>query len=260
MPDTCLWQTALNVFPAILGLDLLRYAVGAGGVFLVVNIILSRALQRRRIRGDAPPARQLGREILASLRTVGIFALVGTTIVVGAETGVFRVYLGLAPHGVWYLAFSTLLLIVLHDAWFYWTHRLLHYPPLFRRLHRLHHRSYNPSPFTSYSFDTGEAVINAIYLPLVLLILPAHPIALIVFTWHMMIRNALGHCGYEVFPANAKGHPLFGWMTTVTHHDLHHAHAGYNMGLYFSWWDRWMGTQHPGYLNEFTRVAHRLTP
>ena len=28
----------------------------------------------------------------------------------------------------------------LHDAWFYWTHRLLHWKPLYRHVHYLHHR------------------------------------------------------------------------------------------------------------------------
>ena len=29
---------------------------------------------------------------------------------------------------------------VLHDAWFYWTHRLLHWRPLYRHVHYIHHR------------------------------------------------------------------------------------------------------------------------
>ncbi len=27
----------------------------------------------------------------------------------------------------------------LHDAWFYWTHRLLHWKPLYRHVHAIHH-------------------------------------------------------------------------------------------------------------------------
>ena len=72
----------------------------------------------------------------------------------------------------------------------------------------------------------------------------------------MMLRNAIGHSGYELFPANRNSRPLFDWMTTVTHHDLHHAHAGYNLGLYFTWWDRLMGTEHPDYHEAFRKVAN----
>ena len=91
----------------------------------------------------------------------------------------------------------------------------------------------------------------------ILLILPAHPAAILVFVTHMMLRNAVGHSGYEFFPADRDGKPLFDWMTTVTHHDLHHAHAGYNLGLYFTWWDRWMGTEHPNYLERLDQQEAR---
>ena len=29
---------------------------------------------------------------------------------------------------------------LLQDAWFYWAHRLLHWQPLMRHVHYLHHR------------------------------------------------------------------------------------------------------------------------
>jgi sterol desaturase/sphingolipid hydroxylase (fatty acid hydroxylase superfamily) len=67
-------------------------------------------------------------------------------------------------------------------------------------------------------------------------------------------RNTVGHCGYELLPADKNDRPLFDWMTTVTHHDLHHARAGYNFGLWFTWWDRWMGTEDPTYHVRFAEV------
>lgn len=38
----------------------------------------------------------------------------------------------------------------------------------------------------------------------------------------------------------------------VTHHDMHHASGNSNFGLYFTWWDRMMGTEHPQYLAKAT--------
>ncbi len=242
-------------FPGVITQDLLRYVLGAGGVYLIVNILLSTRLAARKIRGENPPSGQIRSEITASLRTVLIFSAVGTSIAAGKAFGFFQIYLDIEEMGLGYLLLSTVLIIILHDAYFYWTHRLMHRQRFIRKLHRLHHRSYYPTPFTSYSFDAGEAVINATFFPLVLLIVPAHPLALLFFTAHMMLRNAIGHCGYEVFPARSDGRPLFDWLTTVTHHDLHHAHAGWNMGLYFTWWDRWMGTENPEYHRCFAAVA-----
>ncbi|MEM9605134.1 MAG: sterol desaturase family protein [Pseudomonadota bacterium] len=242
-----------SVFPA----DLLRYLIGAGGTYLVVNVLLARRLARQTLRPGAVPAGQVRRELLASLRTVLIFTAAGTLIALGERAGVITVYTDIDTFGWAYGCVSVTVLIVLHDAWFYWTHRLLHHRTLFRRCHRLHHRSHRPTPFAAYSFDTEEAVVNAVYLPLVLLFLPTHSLALLVFVSHMMVRNAIGHCGVEVFPARADGRPLFSWLTTVTHHDLHHAEGRCNYGLYFTWWDRLMGTEHPRYLAEFARVAPR---
>lgn len=243
-------ESFLHVLPA----DFLRYVIGAGGVYLVVNLALAGALAPRKIRPDSPPAAQILREILVSLRTVLIFTANGALIGVGVKLGVLPVYFDIADYGWAWLIVSTLILIVAHDAWFYWAHWLMHRTRPMRRIHMLHHRSHNPTPFTSYSFDWGEAAVHAIFLPLILLVLPAHPVALLVFTAHMMLRNAIGHCGYEVFPSR-HGQPLFDWMTTVTHHDLHHAEAASNFGLYFTWWDRWMGTENPRYREAFRAAA-----
>ena len=253
-----LMEQAVNIYPHIFQFDLSRYVIGAGGVFIVVNLLLAHWLRERKIRTKSPAARQMGREFLTSIRTVAVFALVaGLPIYFLRNAGVIDAYADPAERGWLYFAFTLAALIVFHDAWFYWTHRLIHDPRLFRRVHRTHHKSHNPSPWTAYSFDISEAVINAAYVPLILLIVPASGLAVFLFLGHMMLRNAIGHCGYEIFPAARNGRPLFDWMTSVTHHDLHHEQAGWNYGLYFSWWDRLMGTEHPLYHEKFAASIQR---
>jgi sterol desaturase/sphingolipid hydroxylase (fatty acid hydroxylase superfamily) len=250
-------ELALKVYPHVLQHDLLRYLIGAGGTFFLINVALSRPLAARKIRAERPGRAQIAREILASLRTVLIFSLVGLSIVLAARLGWFDLYANPAERGWIYFVLNVAVLIVAHDAWFYWTHRLMHRPRLFRLFHRLHHRSNNPSPWASYAFDVGEAIVNAIYLPIALLLMPSSVLAAFIFTAHMMLRNAIGHCGYEVFPARSDCRPLLGWLTTVTHHDLHHARAGTNFGLYFTFWDRIMGTEDPTYRDAFARAVGR---
>jgi Delta7-sterol 5-desaturase len=243
--------TLTSLFSVLLAEDVLRYVIGAGGVYLVVNTVLGRKLAQRKIRDKNPPKGQIKREILSSLRTALIFAIVGFAIVFGTELGLFWLYFDVADYGLPYMAASTLLMIVLHDGYFYFSHRFLHRPKVFRAAHKLHHKSNNPTPFTAYAFNFGEAVANAGFLPLLLLVMPLHPLAIFIFTNHMILRNAMGHSGFELFPARRDGRPMFDWMTTVTHHDIHHAQAGYNFGLYFTWWDRLMGTEHPTYHDQF---------
>ena len=238
--------------------DLARYVIAAGGTHLAVNLAFGTALAHRRVRDEPRPGlAQIGREVAASLRTVTVFAAFGTTIVLGAQAGLLPIYLDIADYGPAWLGLSLALLILGHDAWFYWSHRLLHHPKLFRRLHRLHHRSHNPTAFTAYSFNFGEALVHATYLPLALAVIPTHPLVIFLFTAHMILRNAMGHSGTELFPATRDGRPLIGWLTTVTHHDLHHENGRWNLGLYFTWWDRLCGTEHPDYLARFRTALGR---
>ena len=248
----------VETYPYIWAFDTGRYLIGAGGVYLIVNLALAGLLRGRKIRTRSPDWRQKRREILNSLRTAAIFAAVGGLSIAGLIAGgADMIYDDPSARGWGYFAFTTVMLIVLHDAWFYWSHRIIHHPKLFRRFHREHHKSHNPSPWTAYSFDPAEALVNAIYLPLVLLIMPSSTLAIFIFINHMMIRNAIGHSGYELFPSLRSGRPMFDWMTTVTHHDLHHAQAGWNYGLYFTWWDRLMETEHPLYHEKFAAAVRK---
>ena len=249
--------TALTLYPTILTEDLLRYVIGATAVHLAVNLTLATGRARRIRRGSRPDAAQIRAEIADSLRTALIFSLVGLTTATGAAAGVLQVYMDLSERGWPWIAISTLLLIVLHDGWFYWAHRIMHHPRLFRRFHRTHHRSHNPTAFAAYRFDVSEALVQAAYLPVVALVLPVHPLAIFLFTTHMILRNAIGHSGVELFPARSDGRPLLPWLTTVTHHDLHHQDGRWNLGLYFTWWDRLCGTEHPDYAARFAAAVRR---
>ncbi|MBU6372367.1 MAG: sterol desaturase family protein [Alphaproteobacteria bacterium] len=239
--------------------DLRRYVFAAPLAWLVICVILAPVLAHRKIRPTRPPARQLWIELACSVRSVAVFSTVAL-ITFGLEKA------GLLWGATWRMSGDLLPIVagfvvsvVLHDAYFYWVHRAIHDPRLFRVFHRRHHRSHNPTPFTAYSFDLGEAALMAAFTPALVLALPIPWVAFGLFMLHQIARNVLGHCGYELFPAGKNGKPLFDWMTTVTHHDLHHAYAGCNYGLYFTWWDRWMRTEHPEYHARFAAVATRPT-
>jgi sterol desaturase/sphingolipid hydroxylase (fatty acid hydroxylase superfamily) len=242
-----------------LTIDLGRYAVFAVATWLVLWVVLAAPLANRKIRPARPPWRQLVVEFAISLRSLAIFSTVGLSMFAFERAG-FLPGPALAARWGWSWGLVSLLLMtVAHDAWFYWTHRAMHDPRLFHRFHRRHHRSHNPSPFTAYSFDLAEAAVQAAFVPIWMLLVPtAWPVTGL-FMLHQIFRNTIGHSGYEIFPAGRNGRPLLGWLTTVTHHDLHHAQAGWNYGLYFTWWDRLMGTEHPEYFERFAAASSRRT-
>ena len=247
----------LSAWPRILTADLLRYLIPAGLVFLVLWVGLRRPLAHRRIQPGFPPNGELWREVRYSLLTALIFSLNGLVIYATKLAGWATIYIDVAAYGWLYWGFSLAFLILLHDAYFYWMHRLMHRPRLFRLIHKAHHKSHNPSPWAAYSFAPAEALLHAVFLTVVVQVMPLHVLVIFIFLLHMILRNVIGHCGFELFPRGALTHPLLRAITTVTHHDMHHSRLTGNYGLYFTWWDRWMGTEHPAYPAAFDAVTAR---
>jgi len=234
-----------------------RYAVFAVLTWALLWVVLRRPLRGRKIRPQTPPTRQLLMEFVVSLRSISIFAVTAVVMSVLSHLGAYPLsQLARAWGPLWYWT-SVVLMILGHDAYYYWTHRAMHRPAIFRMLHVQHHSSQNPSPFTAYSFSLGEAALMVSFVVLWPLVVPTTFAAIALFILHQIARNTLAHCGYELMPARADGRPLLDFLTTTTHHDLHHAEPGSNFGLYFTWWDRWMGTENPDYLATYARTVRR---
>jgi lathosterol oxidase len=147
-----------------------------------------------------------------------------------------------------------LLMIFVHDTYFYWTHRLLHWKPLFKTVHVVHHFSNNPTPFSAYAFHPVEALIEIGIVPLIVFTIPYHVTALYFFTAYTLLMNVFGHMGYEFFPKGFASHKILKWHNTATNHNMHHRFVKCNYGLYFNIWDRMMKTNHPKYEEIYDEV------
>jgi sterol desaturase/sphingolipid hydroxylase (fatty acid hydroxylase superfamily) len=237
--------------------DIIRYMIFSVGLWFILWVILAGVLKNRKVRADKPPIKQMITEFFFSIRSIAVFSTVSMSLTALELLGVFKgASIGASLGPLWGVA-TFIGMIIGHDAWFYWSHRLFHDRRFFKLFHRRHHKSHNPSPFTAYSFDIGEAAVQALFVVTWALVIPTAWEVVGLYVLFQVARNSIGHCGYEVFPANKEGRPLFDWLTTVTHHDMHHARAGYNYGFYFTFWDRVMGTEDPTYYATFARVVGR---
>lgn len=252
-----LLDSALRIWPHVALHDAIKYLLAAGSAALALRLAPSAWRALRRLQSRSPRAKDIRRELLFSSLTVMIFSLNGTAIVLGARMGLLQVYGDVASFGWPYFFASLVALIVAHDAYFYWTHRLMHSRLLFGLFHRVHHLSLAPSPWAAYAFAPAEAVVQAAFLPLALAVLPVHWSAIFLFTLHMIVRNVLGHSGVSVEPNRLLRGAWARWFTTTAHHDLHHERGRGNYGLYFAWWDRLMGTEHPEYRARLDKVIAR---
>lgn len=230
-----------------------RYFPIAGLVFLILWIIKKQTWKGYQIQ-DTPPG-QVKHEIYSSWITLFVFIGVAFTSTMLGKLHVTQTYFELGKYPLWYLPLSFGLLTVWHETWFYWMHRAIHTRLLYKVVHLAHHKSVNPSPFAAYSFSAFEAFGESIYIFLFLLVVPLHPIVILTQAMYAMIMNIWWHSGYEVFPSGFTTGRFTKWINTSTHHNMHHSKVKANFSLYFNFWDRILGTNHPDYDSYFESVV-----
>ncbi len=233
----------------------LRYALFAGVAYGVFYLWKKRSFIHLKIQAKDARKKIVRGEILHSFLTAFIFALAGLGIYGLKILGISKVYTEVSTYGIAYLIGSFIVLIVLHDTYFYWVHRLMHQPKLFKIFHLVHHKSNNPTPWASLAFHPLEAIAEIAIIPVLVLIIPFHPIVLLAFATWSLLWNVVGHLGFELFPKGWVDHPILKWLNTSTHHNMHHHYFDDNYGLYFNWWDHWMGTNHPEYKETFRALT-----
>jgi sterol desaturase/sphingolipid hydroxylase (fatty acid hydroxylase superfamily) len=137
---------------------------------------------------------------------------------------------------IWILAIP-----VLTSSHFYFIHRLLHWLPLYRAVHRLHHRNIDIGPWSGMSMHPIEHIL---YLSSVLIhfVIPSHPVILLLHIYSRSLGPAFSHAGFEKLK--------IGDTTVVDagdfHHQLHHRYFECNYGTTDAPWDKWFGTDHDG--------------
>lgn len=237
--------------------DLNRYLIASSVTFTIVWLLRRTALKARKIQTREATAADMRREVAQSVQSVLVYVVGICLLIWGREVGLFHSVFG-EGFGLGIDLVILAAIIIAHDAYFYWTHRMMHHPRLFRVFHRAHHRSITPTPWAAYSFAVPEAAVAFAFVPLWQFFVPTP--GWVMFTWlnFQIIRNAMGHAGFEFFPRWWLDSPLTRWINTTVHHDLHH-NGGFNTnyGLYFTWWDKWMGTEHPRYHEKFRDVTGR---
>ena len=237
--------------------DLGRYLIAATTLTFLLWLAKSWT-EARRIQNRRAKRADYVREIGSSFRTVFFFALTGLATVLMIEVGVIPVHEG--SYALSTLIIQIAAITLFHDTYFYWMHRALHHKRLFRATHLHHHKSRTPTAWAAYSFSAWEGIAESAFMPIYLLIVSLLGVtyidfAIFIFLAWMIIRNVMGHSGIELHPAGWVDNKWLDWIITTTHHDLHHSEGNHNFGLYFTWWDRLMGTEHPHYKERFRAVA-----
>ena len=177
------------------------------------------------------------------LRTFGTGMPIWTAIevlILYAYANGYVPWLTFAEHPV-LPVFACLIAPVIHETHFFLLHRAIHWPPLYKWVHSVHHNSVNPSPWSSLSMHPVEQLL---YLGVALwhLVIPSNPI-LALYQLHYAGFGAIpGHVGFDKVE--------LGEDTAVDSHAyihyLHHKYFEVNYGDGLIPFDRWLGTFHDG--------------
>lgn len=223
------------------------YFIFAGTAFIIFYFIIKRPMWFRKVQKKLPSWKDHSRDILYSLVSVSIFATMGVVVMWWLKPFT-NIYTDFSLYGGWpYYIFTWVWMFLIHDTYFYWMHRVMHHPTLFKHIHLVHHKSHNPTPWTAYAFHPAEGLLEAMIIPILAFSLPLHSSAMGSFFLFQIAYNVYGHLGFELYPRNFHKSWIGKWINTSVAHNLHHDKFDGNYGLYFLFWDRAMGTLRADY-------------
>jgi sterol desaturase/sphingolipid hydroxylase (fatty acid hydroxylase superfamily) len=165
-------------------------------------------------------------------------------------------YLDPAAHPI---AFVAILLLVpmFRDIHFYCVHRLIHWPPLYRTVHKYHHANVNPAPWSGLAMHPVE---HLLYFSSVLIhwIVPSHPFHALYNLIHLGLSPAPGHTGFDrVLIAPGRGASTAIETHSYAHY-LHHKYFECNYADGAIPLDRWFGSFHDGSEQSLVTMNARL--
>ena len=235
--------TALVVYAIVV----LRYFLLSWLFYKVFHVWLRNKWESRKINQKAYSSGQFKKEMIRSNITAIIFGISGAFLLLLWQKGYTKLYVDIHVYSLWWLPVSLVIALLMQETYYYWLHRWMHIPKVFRIVHKWHHDSYIASPWTAFSFHPLEGLIQAIFLPLLLLFLPMNLYVLVIMLTIMSISSVINHLDIEIYPKWFSKNIVTRSVIGASHHSLHHKQYKYNFGLYFTWWDKLTKTESPVY-------------
>ena len=228
------------IFFAIL---LIRYFATAGSFYVYYFIINKNTMSTKILSNRPPKKKQVRAEIYWSIISSAIFSFFGAVTYWLWLHNLTAIYVNPLENGYWYLPFSLLILMLIHETYYYWLHRAMHHPKIYKTVHKVHHLSLSPTPWTAFSFHPWESALEALILPLILLIVPVNFYVLLFYLIFMTFSSVINHLNIEVYPDFFRKSIFGKFWIDATHHHLHHKEFNTNYGLHFTFWDKLMRTE-----------------
>jgi ring-1,2-phenylacetyl-CoA epoxidase subunit PaaE len=213
-------------------------------VFIIFWVIFANVLSSRRIQTSKRAGfTQIKDEIYNTILVTIASTLFTGIIFYFRDAGWTRFYTETGRYGWWYEALAAIVVLLVSDGWFYWTHRLLHHPKIYKYIHAVHHKSLDTTPYTTFSFHPIEGLLNTVWVLPLVMVMPVSLFALGIVQVFGMFNNIKGHFGYELYPKFFATTFPFSMFVTSTNHNLHHTRYNGNYALIIRFWDVVCGTE-----------------
>jgi ferredoxin-NADP reductase/sterol desaturase/sphingolipid hydroxylase (fatty acid hydroxylase superfamily) len=240
------------------GSQLLWYAGFAFPFFIIFWILGKKYFKKIRIQEtERANLHHFKHDLGFSTSTFLVFALFDVCLLYLDSKGYTLLYFNINDYGYLWLVLSFFIVLFIDDTFFYWSHRAMHLPRFYKFFHKVHHESTDPSPLTAFAFHPSEAVIEQMMGFILPFLLPLNFGVVIAWQVFSMLNNVLHHLGYEVYPKGWVKFPLLKYKAASTHHNMHHQLFNGNYSLYFTWWDKWMGTEFKDYESRHEQIFER---
>ena len=235
----------------------LRYWIIAGLYHILVYKIFNKQLLKFKINKNVQSSSDYRREAFWGTLTGVVYAPFLMLIYFLYMHDLTLLYFNINDYGLFYTILSGVLVFIIQDAYFYWAHYSMHKVKFIQKFsrHYIHHQSNNPSVWSAFSVHPCESFMELMFRPLILIVMPLHPYAIAAYLIISFIFNVIGHSGYELLPSGFTRFPILKYFSSPTHHYIHHVKPQYHFSLYFSWWDKIMGTEDPDFHKKFEDIA-----
>jgi sterol desaturase/sphingolipid hydroxylase (fatty acid hydroxylase superfamily) len=186
--------------------------------------------RRFQVAGGKPPAADVSAHAVKDVLVGQVVLLLGTAYLVFPAWAWMGGRMDAPLPSLLEVGWQLLVLILLQDTMFYWSHRLLHRPKLFRAIHAKHHTMRHVRGHSAEYAHPVENLANVVAFMGPAILLHVHLLTFGIWVFVRVFETVFAHSGYAFSPLASR-------------HAFHHLYAAKGcLGSFFGVWDRVMGT------------------
>lgn len=221
-----------NIFRESLSIFIATAIFGWLLYFIVAYFSYAYVFDRKIFNHPRYLKNQMSLEIYQAVTAIPVMVLLTVPFFVAELNGYSFLYMNIDEStGGWKaLLFQVPCFIFFTDCGIYFIHRILHWPSVYKKLHKPHHKWIVCTPFASHAFHPVDGWAQSLPYHLYPMIFPLHKVLyLVLFTfvnfWTVMIHDGNYMSNDPVVNGTAC-------------HTVHHLYFNYNYGQFTTLWDR----------------------